>query len=68
MMPTETLTKEETLKRARGPGRAAVGAEVENLLGTDDLRILQENVNEGIGASTVRRFGRRWQVNFQIHF
>ncbi len=48
--------------------RGRIGVEVENLLNTDDLIILEENVNTQLGIDSVRRFGRRWQLNLQFHF
>jgi hypothetical protein len=48
--------------------RGAVGVEVENLLNTDDLRIMEENVSTQLGIDSERRFGRRWQLSLQFHF
>ena len=48
--------------------RGRVGVEVENLLNTDDLIILEENINTQLGIDSVRQFGRRWQLNLQLHF
>ena len=45
-----------------------VPVEVENLLNTDDLRILEENETTTLGVDSVRSFGRRWQLSLQFHF
>ncbi len=34
----------------------------------DDLIILEENVSTQLGIDSVRRFGRRWQLDLQFHF
>jgi outer membrane receptor protein involved in Fe transport len=46
----------------------ALGVEVENLLNTDDLRVLSENQSFQIGVDSVRAFGRRWQLSVEITF
>jgi hypothetical protein len=51
-------------------GRVAglLSLEVENLLGTDNIRILEENESRTLGVDSKRRFGRRWQLGMQFHF
>ena len=56
-------------KELRFPNvRGQVGVEVENLLNTDDLIILEENVSTRLAIDSERQFGRRWQLSLQFHF
>ena len=48
--------------------QVALGVEVQNLLNTDDLRIISENDSFALGVDSERRFGRRWQVSFEFLF